>query len=315
MTPSRIVEFYFDPISPYAWLAARQCGRLDAAGVQLDFRPVLFGALLAAHGNKGPAELPAKRAYTMRDVLRIAAQLGVPVKGPPTHPFNPLRALRMCIALDDAPARRRFGLALMDAAWEHGHDLTDDAVLAGIARDCVLDGEALLARAGEADVKQRLLDATAPRSPPESSAYRPIASTARSSGARTGSIRCVGSCGATPSTKRCLRRCSRARRRPCASWADPRSVSLGAGAARRPCSKRVGALAFEFLHVDGELLRTLHQQVDPGYQLGALLCQAYQFRRQEGAAVCRHARQHQLRRDARHARLGVRQPVAGAAQP
>jgi 2-hydroxychromene-2-carboxylate isomerase len=160
MTPSRTVEFYFDPISPYSWLAARQCGRLDAVDVWLDFRPVLFGALLAAHGNKGPAEMPAKRAYTMRDVLRIAAQLGVPVKGPPTHPFNPLRALRMCIALDDASARRRFGLALMDAAWEHGLDLTDDAVLAGIARDCGLDGTALLARAGGADVKQRLLDAT-----------------------------------------------------------------------------------------------------------------------------------------------------------
>jgi 2-hydroxychromene-2-carboxylate isomerase len=66
----------------------------------------------------------------------------------------------MCIALDDAPARRRFGLALMDAAWEHGLDLTDDAVLAEIARDCGLDGTALLARAGESDVKQRLLDAT-----------------------------------------------------------------------------------------------------------------------------------------------------------
>ena len=160
MTPSRTVEFYFDPISPYSWLAARQCGRLDVAGVQLDFRPALFGTLLAAHSNKGPAELPAKRAYTMRDVLRIAAQLGVPVKGPPTHPFNPLRALRMCIALDDASVRRRFGLVLMDAAWEHGLDLTDDAVLADIARDCGLDGAALLARAGEADVKQRLLDAT-----------------------------------------------------------------------------------------------------------------------------------------------------------
>ena len=158
--PSRTVEFYFDPISPYSWLAARQGGRLDAADVQLDFRPVLFGALLSAHGNRGPAEMPAKRAYTMRDVLRIAAQLGVPVKGPPTHPFNPLRALRMCIALDDASARRRFGVALMNAAWEHGLDLTDDAVLAEIARDCGLDGTALLARAGESDVKQRLLDAT-----------------------------------------------------------------------------------------------------------------------------------------------------------
>jgi 2-hydroxychromene-2-carboxylate isomerase len=155
-----LVEFYFDPISPYSWLAARQCHRLDAAGVQLDFRPVLFAGLLAAHGNKGPAEMPAKRAYTMRDVLRQTARLGVPAKGPPSHPFNPLRALRMGIALDDAADRRRFGTALMDAAWEHGLDLTDDAVLARIARDCGLDGAALVARAGDADVKQRLVAAT-----------------------------------------------------------------------------------------------------------------------------------------------------------
>jgi 2-hydroxychromene-2-carboxylate isomerase len=48
----------------------------------------------------------------------------------------------------------------MDAAWEHGLDLTDDAVLARIARDGGLDGAALLARAGDADVKQRLVAAT-----------------------------------------------------------------------------------------------------------------------------------------------------------
>ncbi|HQR20906.1 MAG TPA: 2-hydroxychromene-2-carboxylate isomerase [Burkholderiaceae bacterium] len=154
------VEFYFDPISPYSWLAARQRSRFDAAGVALDFRPVLFAGLLAAHGNKGPAELPAKRVYTMRDTLRQAARLGVPAKGPPTHPFNPLRGLRLCIALDNAVERQRFGIALMDAAWEHGLDLTDDAVLGRIARECGLDGAALLARAGEADVKRRLVAAT-----------------------------------------------------------------------------------------------------------------------------------------------------------
>lgn len=156
-----VVEFYFDVVSPYSWLAARQAGRVEALGARLEFRPVLFAGLLSAHGGKGPAELPAKRAYTMRDVLRVAARLGIAVAFPPTHPFNPLRALRMCIALDDLDARRRFAVALMNAAWQDGRDLADEAVLRDVTRACALEGDALLARAGDADVKQRLLDATA----------------------------------------------------------------------------------------------------------------------------------------------------------
>jgi 2-hydroxychromene-2-carboxylate isomerase len=154
------VAFYFDPISPYSWLAARQRDRIEAAGAQLDFRPVLLAALLSAHGTKGPAEIPSKRVYTLRDVLRLAAQRGLPVKCPPTHPFNPLRALRMCIALDEARERQRFGLALLDAAWQHGLELGDPEVLVAVADRSGFDGRQLAARADEAAVKQALVTAT-----------------------------------------------------------------------------------------------------------------------------------------------------------
>jgi 2-hydroxychromene-2-carboxylate isomerase len=160
MSLSPVVKFYFDPVSPYSWLAARQLERLDAAGVQTHFRPVLFAGLLAAHGTKGPAEVATKRVYTMRDVLRIATRLGLSLAGPPTHPFNPLRALRMCTAVEDVDARRRFGIALLEGAWARGADLTSDAVLRQIALECRLDGDALLARAGDSDIKQRLIEST-----------------------------------------------------------------------------------------------------------------------------------------------------------
>jgi 2-hydroxychromene-2-carboxylate isomerase len=156
----RRLDFYFDPVSPYAWLAMRSLDRVDAAGVQPRFIPVLFAGLLKAHGNLGPAEVPAKRTYLFRDVLREAARRRLPFAGPPGHPFNPLAALRMCTALDDDAQRRRLALALTAACWERGADISDTDVLRRLADDEGFDGAGLLAQAATPAVKQALAAAT-----------------------------------------------------------------------------------------------------------------------------------------------------------
>lgn len=153
---SQIVTFYFDPVSPYAWLASNALDRIEAVGAQIVFQPVLFAALLNAHGNIGPAEVPAKRAYIFRDVMREAARAGLQFKGPPGHPFNPLQALRMCLALTSQDERRRFAVALMSACWEQGEDVSDPAVLRKVAANCGLDGPALQAAAQQPVIKLQL---------------------------------------------------------------------------------------------------------------------------------------------------------------
>lgn len=155
-----VVKSYFDPISPYFWLASKDLGRIEAAGCTLEFEPVLFAGLLKAHGQKGPAEIPAKREHTFRDVMRLAAAQGLAFTGPPGHPFNPLLALRMSTAIAQPAARKRFALAMADACWEGGKDLSDAAVLVALAEACDLDGAALLQAAAEPAVKQALADAT-----------------------------------------------------------------------------------------------------------------------------------------------------------
>lgn len=158
LTP--IVTFYFDPISPYAWLAANALAPIEAAGAQVVFQPVLFAGLLNAHGNTGPAEIPAKRAYIFRDVMREAARAGLAFKGPPGHPFNPLQALRMCLALTRQDERRRFALAIMNACWEQGEDVSDAAVLLRLATDCGLSGPALQSAAQQPAIKMQLVAET-----------------------------------------------------------------------------------------------------------------------------------------------------------
>jgi len=156
----RRLDVYFDPVSPYAWLAMRSLERLELAGLRIRFVPVLFAGLLKAHGNLGPAEVPAKRTYLFRDVMREAARRGLPVAGPPGHPFNPLAALRMCTALDDDEQRGRLALALIAACWERGEDISDAAVLRRLADGAGFDGTALLALAATPEVKQTLAAAT-----------------------------------------------------------------------------------------------------------------------------------------------------------
>jgi 2-hydroxychromene-2-carboxylate isomerase len=98
-----IADWYFDFVSPFAYLQSEQLASL-APRISIRYRPVLFAALLGAHGQKGPAEIPAKRAFTYRFCVWQAKRLGVPLRFPPEHPFNPLPMLRLALACDCAPA-------------------------------------------------------------------------------------------------------------------------------------------------------------------------------------------------------------------
>lgn len=151
------IRFHFDFLSPYAYLAWTQIHALaERARALVEPAPILFAGLLNHHGQKGPAEIPAKRVYVFKDTLRRAALLGVPLRPPPTHPFSPLLALRAVLA---APEEQRRALidALFAATWgeaeERGVD-RPEAVRAA-ARAAGIE-EDLVERAGAQPVKDAL---------------------------------------------------------------------------------------------------------------------------------------------------------------
>jgi 2-hydroxychromene-2-carboxylate isomerase len=97
-----IADWFFDFVSPFAYLQSEQLDSL-APRISIRYRPVLFAGLLGANGQKGPAEIPAKRAFTYRFCIWQARRQGIALKFPPEHPFNPLPLLRLAIACDCAP--------------------------------------------------------------------------------------------------------------------------------------------------------------------------------------------------------------------
>jgi 2-hydroxychromene-2-carboxylate isomerase len=148
---------YFDFISPYAYLA---WATLKRRGEPLMLRPILFAALLKHGGQLGPAEIPAKRRWLMKDSLRFARRHGLPFGFPASHPFRPLTALRISqleVAGDDQP---RVVEALFEHGWVHGGEMGDDDAIAEALNGAGLDGRALVGRASDPSVKASLVQAT-----------------------------------------------------------------------------------------------------------------------------------------------------------
>ena len=157
----RDVAFYLDFVSPYSYLALTQARRFEAEhGVRFEPRPVVYAKLLDAHGLTGPAETIAKRRYTFVDIVRSAHRLGVPLVGPPAHPFRSLEALRTLVLWQGDGRALDLAVALSSAAWGEGRDLTDLAVLADVVTKTGLDATDLADRLAADPVKNVLAEAT-----------------------------------------------------------------------------------------------------------------------------------------------------------
>jgi 2-hydroxychromene-2-carboxylate isomerase len=154
----RHLEFWFDVISPYAYLAFERLPQLIAGlPVVIDYRPVLFAGLLGHWGQKGPAEIEPKRAWTFRHVAWLAHRYGVTLQTPAQHPFNPLALLRLAIACAPVGGTpdRHVCEAVLRHVWHEGGDPNDAVRLDALAR--------LLAPARDpqsGEVKQSLKDNT-----------------------------------------------------------------------------------------------------------------------------------------------------------
>jgi 2-hydroxychromene-2-carboxylate isomerase len=159
MTP--VVRFYFDYVSPNAYLAWTQLPRIsEQFGCTIEPVPVLFAGLLEAHGQLGPAEVPAKLAWMHKNNLRKAAQLRVPLNPPAFHPFNPLLALRVSSLPLAAGERSALVGALFAAVWVDALHVSDAAVVERLADDLGLDGTALVSSAAHTECKAALREQT-----------------------------------------------------------------------------------------------------------------------------------------------------------
>lgn len=146
----RRIQWYFDFVSPFPYLQLLHFDQLPE-DVVVECRPILFSRLLDHWGSKGPGEIPPKRRFTFRHIQWQAERLGVPLKFPPRHPFNPLRPLRLATALGST---REACETIFRFIWGEGRDIDDaESWRELLSRLGLKDGDALVNDPG---VKEKL---------------------------------------------------------------------------------------------------------------------------------------------------------------
>jgi 2-hydroxychromene-2-carboxylate isomerase len=162
------VEFYFELVSPYSYLAY---GRVDRicweSGAELVLRTMLLGAVHKALGLQAPIEIPSKGSYQVRDIHRWTEYYGLPMRFPEPFPFRTLKTMRAAVVCSEEGDLEAFVREAFALYWEEGgapkgfEEADEDGPIREVVRRIGKDPEEVLEGATTGEAKEALKSATA----------------------------------------------------------------------------------------------------------------------------------------------------------
>lgn len=143
-TTQKTIDYYYSTRSNFTYIgAARLNAMAEASGRRIVHRPILLSVVMPPIGGMPFGERPTMlRNYAMRDALRCAEHLGVPILREPIHHMGPVELPSgIVIAAQRAMGRGEPGsvdalsLGVLEALWCYDLDIADKSVVAGLCRD------------------------------------------------------------------------------------------------------------------------------------------------------------------------------------
>jgi 2-hydroxychromene-2-carboxylate isomerase len=153
------MQFWFEFASTYSYPAAMRIEQAaEARGVTIEWRPFLLGPIFAAQGwRDSPFNIyPAKGRYMWRDLERLCANYGLPLRRPSRFPRSGLLAARITCAAEGAAWLPEFVRAVYRANFAQDREISDPSVIAEVLEALDLPAPALIERAETDEAKGRL---------------------------------------------------------------------------------------------------------------------------------------------------------------
>ena len=131
------VEFYFDFISPYAYLAYKKIQSLPN-DIKIKYKPVLLGALHNLEGITAPAFIKPKLKHMISDCDLIANKNNLNFIWNSKFPINSLSVMRGYLFIN-AENRELYLNVMFDAYWKDNLDISNEKILKNLLEKCKIN--------------------------------------------------------------------------------------------------------------------------------------------------------------------------------
>lgn len=153
---SLAIDFYFDFLSPFAYLARYKLAQIaDEHSCTINYKAIDLDQAKKAIGNTGPSnrDMPIKLGYLIKDLARWAERYGVPLLPVKNHNS---RLLNLGTYYAELHGKSRdYVEAAYRRTWGEGGAPDDEALLRGIASELAWDPEEFLRYVNSAEAAER----------------------------------------------------------------------------------------------------------------------------------------------------------------
>ena len=151
------LEFYFDFISPYSFLAHKQIRKIEnKEGIKVIYKPVLLGGLHNLHGIKAPAFIPAKAKHMVRDCKLIAEKNNIRFKFNSYFPIRSLNLMRGVLVAEEDNVKKYYIDNIFNTIWQDGLNMNDAIVIQKILQNLNINPKTFSLRINSSLIKDLL---------------------------------------------------------------------------------------------------------------------------------------------------------------
>ena len=157
---TKCLNFYFDFISPYSFLAYKRLNVLNKENkINIEYKPMLLGGLHNLGGITPPAFNERKLKNMKNDCELIASKNNIDFKWNTKFPINSLYLMRGYIVIDESHKKKFFDICF-DAYWKDNLDISDEKNIEIILNKAGLDKKEFLNNIQDNGVKDMLKNLT-----------------------------------------------------------------------------------------------------------------------------------------------------------